>query len=379
MITFQNQIKSYTIMPLISRDKINAFESLTNEFRKILKPYTDFKNLELSNKQVYSYIFNLPFIFGIIADGKQSISESMNRIKYDVSFGIYPTDLPDDIFQQIEDVKGPMSDSEFNLNYLKEEDFLIKNFDEYEEMLTTLLAKYCDTTFSKDKYSLLRKMNLSADALLNKETSLSNSEWHFLEDYNLNFNQFTADSYDLTAEEWNQVYKLPYIAFYLISAADLKISRREKKEYNRFSEEYESEINPIIAHIFKQGRQVYDSNQKVFTEGMGASLIEEFKSIINLIDNKLPLFEAAEIKRIVLRLSFHIADAAGFAGISFVDDKESDLLTEMAKIMGLSKFNGKSIEFRHNIRIAGKEIESESLFKKYQAASSMNLLLNNIV
>ena len=67
-------------MEKLSKEQKSAIELLIEELRNELASYFKERKLSFSNRQLFSFVLNIPFIFGIIADGRKIIKNNIKTV-----------------------------------------------------------------------------------------------------------------------------------------------------------------------------------------------------------------------------------------------------------------------------------------------------------
>ncbi|MCF8297841.1 MAG: hypothetical protein K9J13_09885 [Saprospiraceae bacterium] len=364
-------------MENISKDKLIEFESFIKELRGSLQLYFDERKLSFSNRQLFSFVLNLPFVFGINADGRSSIKENARRIIKDSGYGVLADDLPDFI-DELEQVEKHISQKEFEEIYYKEESYLISNFDKYKDLLLNTLKIYSKRIDYVDKYELINKAYRMTKSNFTNEELISNPNYAFINEIGFNLEPFNKESYKISEEQWQQIYSIPYLVFYMIAGADQKISKKEIKEFDKFLTEDTHSNNPLIADIFTNSKKILAARSTDYKIDEFKKLAADFVVAVEILDDNFHFYEASEIKRLTLKLAYDIAASAGFFGIAFVAFQESKQISKIAKTLGITTINEKKIRFGKQVKIGKEEISYNSFYKKLYAEDIVSAILKII-
>jgi len=211
-------------MERLSTEKKHAFELLLKELRNELTPYFKEKGLSFSNRQLFSFVLNMPFIFGINADGRSNIKNNIKTILKESGYWLLPQDLPL-IFDDLKEVETYIPEKDFEEIYYKEENFLVANFSKYEEILNKTLKLYCEKTGYIDKYEMINKIYRMTKSSFKNEELLENPKYSFIKEFGIKISSFDKNNYELDEEQWQKIYSIPYLIFYIVAASDQKISK----------------------------------------------------------------------------------------------------------------------------------------------------------
>lgn len=371
------KIYNYIKMENISKDKLIEFESFIKEIRESLQPYLDKKGLIFSNRQLFSFVLNLAFAFGLNSDGRSSIKENIRRIIKESGYGVLADDLPDFI-DELEQPEKCIDKKAFEEIYYNEESYLVSNFDKYKDMLLNTLKLYAERIDYIDKYELVNKVYRMTKSNFTNDELIANPNYSFISEIGIRLESFNKESYGVSEEQWQKIYSIPYLVFYMIAAADQKISKKEIKEFDKFLTEDTHSNNPLIAHIFSNAKEICDNRSTDYKINEFKQLAIEFEEAVKVLDESLHFYEASEIKRLTLKLAYDIAASAGFFGIAFVAFQESKQISKIAKTLGITKLNGKKIKFGKQVRIGKEEISYNSFYKKLYAEDIVGAILKTL-
>jgi hypothetical protein len=349
-------------MENLTANQKEKFHDLLKSLRNDLHPYLEDRNLEFTNKQLFSFVLNLPFIIGIYADEKQSQKESSLKNTFESAFLVSPEDLPD-FFDEIDQPSRVISDKEYNEKIINEKINIIQAFEKYDNLFLKALKSYCEKTNYVESYELVNKINRATPLHLNEDKLHQSPQWKYIDKIGINIKPFDKKDLEISDDEWTKIYHIPYCVFYLVSGADENISKKEIKAFVNFIEDDLNHFNPIISHIFKQNQSIFDAEVAKHQPGKQEEILEKLKIGYEVLKDKLPYFDRAELGRLMLKLAYDLAKSAGFWGISFVAFQESKQIGEIAKAMEVNTIGGQKIIFGNKIKIKGKDVKPDWIYK----------------
>jgi hypothetical protein len=314
--------------------EVANFQMFIDELREVTQPLWDDEKLILSNKQIYSFVLNIPYILGAMSDGSYSFGE----IFRDPTFEYATADLSHDIFNELKEMDNSISDSEYNKKIQDiNRDINIKYWHKYESIIFEAFYIYCKATQGIDKYQVLHKLGrINRQDMLNPDV-LEKPEWGFIKSVGISPVGFDKTNFTMTEQEWEQLYQLPAIILMLTASADGMITKKETEKYDDFLINKFDHFNPMVRHIFSTGQEkllsfpVDDMNKqaaelKKFREDINQTdAILDFISnnhsftayhkklldCVDIIDSKFTFFEGFEIKKAILDMMFKLGIMGG--------------------------------------------------------------------